>query len=66
MALYDILKGTAEHCHDRIKWSRSEREAAVAAGRKPAVPIAREMSDERLAWFYRETLSRMPATPSAA
>lgn len=56
MALYDVPSGTAEYCHDRIKWSREEREQALAAGRRPAVPIAPEMSDDRLAWFYRETL----------
>jgi hypothetical protein len=61
MALYDIPAGTAEHCFDRIKWSRAERDEALAVGRDPAVPIAPEMSDVREAWFYRETLSRVPA-----
>lgn len=65
MALYDIPKGAIDHCHERIKWSRAEREQALAAGRAPAVPIDPAMGDERLSWFYRETLSWTPA-PAAA
>jgi hypothetical protein len=61
MALYDMPKGAMAYCHDRIKWSHAEHDDALAAGRTPAVVIAPEMSDERLAWFYRETLSRVPA-----
>ncbi|HEX5195335.1 MAG TPA: hypothetical protein VFW09_21265 [Solirubrobacteraceae bacterium] len=61
MALYDIPKGTMEHCYSRLRWSRAEREEALAAGREPQVPIAPPMGDHRILWLYRETAAPVPA-----
>ncbi len=54
-----------EHALERIGWSRTEREEAQAAGREPAVPIDPAMEDERVSWWYRETVPYVSAERAA-
>jgi hypothetical protein len=66
LAIYDIPKGDMEHALERIVWSRAEREEAQGAGREPAVPIDPAMEEERMSWWYRETVPYVAAAHTAA
>jgi hypothetical protein len=66
LAIYDIPKGEMEHALERIGWSRAEREEAHDAGREPAVPIDPAMEEERMSWWYRETVPYVAAGQTAA
>ena len=65
LAIYDIPKGEMEHALERISWSRAERAQAQDAGREPAVPIDPAMEEERLSWWYRETVPYVAAGQTA-
>jgi hypothetical protein len=60
LARYDIPSGQIAHCVSRLQWSRAERQAALAAGREPAVPIAPAMGDDRVPWLYRHAAVPIP------
>jgi len=66
LALYDIPKGQAQHCLDRINWSRAEREEAEAAGREPKVKLSPTLAPERVSWFFLETTPYVTAAATAA
>jgi hypothetical protein len=53
LALYEIEDGkTAQDARDWILWSRAERVEALAAGRRPAVPMTEAIADQRVSFMY--------------
>ncbi|MBM3676628.1 MAG: hypothetical protein FJW96_01905 [Actinobacteria bacterium] len=53
LALYEIEDGkTFEDARRWIVWSRGEREEALAAGRRPAVPMTDAIAEQRVSFMY--------------
>lgn len=64
LAMYWIPEGRLEEAQEALRWQRTEREEALAAGRTPAVPKLEEAFDGDVSALFFTSLTEMYAGPA--
>lgn len=61
LVIYTVPDGELDRCVERYARSRTERAAALAAGRDPDVPLSPAQGSGRFVQWYRGIAGRLPA-----